>query len=361
MNTGGKVFNKSSILVPLTAIILGLITGAIVMLAGGYDPILAYSSLFGKLFEQPYDRAEAVRAITPLIFTGLAIAFAFRTGLFNIGAEGQFVMGMTGATIIGVSIDGLPWIIHAPLAVIVGAVFGGLWAAIAGWLKAARGVNEVISGIMLNWIALFLANFLMARFFVMPNQQKTETVPGSASMAIGWLSELMDNARVHWGTLVAVICVVVFFIILWKTKLGYELRAVGHNPDAAHYAGMNVNRTLMKSMFISGVFAGLGGAFEILGVFGYQTVMAGLPGYGFDGIAVALLGGNTPIGVLLGAVLFGGLSYGSAGMSFGAEVPPEIVRIVIGSVVFFVAAHGIVKFLLKPFMARRADKRKEAA
>lgn len=359
-NVFDKLFNVQSILVPLVAIILGLVCGAIAMMAGGYDPILAYTSLVKKLFGSPYDIGEAIRAITPLIFTGLAVAFAFRTGLFNIGAEGQFMMGMTGATLVGVTLD-LPWFIHAPLAILVGGLFGGIWAGIAGYLKAARGVNEVISSIMLNWIALFFSNYIISTFLVIKGQQKSETVSPSASMAIKWLSQEMGNARMHWGTLFALIGVVVFYIILWRTKQGYELRAVGLNPDAALYAGMNVNRTIVKSMFISGVFAGLGGCFEILGVFGYQTVMASSWGYGFDGIAVALLGGNTPIGVLLGAILFGGLSYGSAGMSFGANVPTEIVRIVIGCIIFFIASHGIVRFFLKPFLNRRAAKRKEAA
>lgn len=344
-----KIFNKSSALVPIVSILLGLIVGAIAMLAGGFDPLQAYSSLVKKVFGSPYDIGEAIRAITPLVFTGLAIAFAYRTGLFNIGAEGQFVMGMTGATIIGVTLD-LPWYIHAPLAVIAGAAFGGLWAAIAGYLKAARGINEVISSIMLNWIGLYLSNLVINRFLLAEGQQKSEPVKESALVHMDGLASLMDNARVHWGAVVALVGVVVFYVLLWRTKLGYELRAVGFNKDAALYAGMNVNRTIVKSMFISGVFAGLGGAFEVLGVFGYQAVLTASPGYGFDGIAVALLGGNTPIGVLLGAILFGGLSYGATGMSFGAGVPNEISRIVIGSIIFFVAAHGIVRFFLKPIM-----------
>ncbi|MFD0591128.1 ABC transporter permease [Paenibacillus sp. GCM10027627] len=361
METLKKIFNgERSILVPIVSIVLGLLIGAIAMLAGGYNPILAYSSLFERVVGSPYHMGETIRAITPLIFTGIAVAFAFRTGLFNIGVEGQFIMGMTGATLVGVLFE-LPWFIHGPLAILVGAMFGGLWAGIVGYLKAKRGVNEVISSIMLNWIALYLANYIVAKFLLEPGQQKSRPVHESALMSIDWLIELTDKARMHWGTFVALACVLIFYVLLWRTKQGYELRAVGHNPDAALYAGINVNKTIVKSMFISGVFAGLGGVFEVLGVFGNQTIMAGHWGYGFDGIAVALLGGNSPLGVLFGAILFGGLSYGSGGMSFGAGVPQEIIRIVIGSVIFFVAAHGIVKFILKPFMSKRAEKRKEAA
>ncbi|MEK3884266.1 ABC transporter permease [Paenibacillus sp. PL2-23] len=354
MDTFKKIFN-TSLIVPLVSILLGLLIGAIAMLAGGYDPIEAYGALVDRVVGSPYHLGETIRAISPLILTGLAVAFAFRTGLFNIGVEGQFIMGMTGATIVGVSFD-LPWFIHGPLAILAGALFGGIWAGIVGYLKAARGVNEVISSIMLNWTALYLSNYIVSTYLLEKGQMKSKAIPDSASMSIDWLVELMDKARMHWGTFVALACVLIFYLLLWRTKQGYELRAVGHNPDAALYAGINVNRTVVKSMFISGVFAGLAGVFEVLGVFGNQTIMAGSPGYGFDGIAVALLGGNTPIGVLLGAILFGGLSYGSGGMNF-TGVPSEIIRIVIGSVIFFVAANGIVKYIIKPFRA----KRKEAA
>jgi ABC-type uncharacterized transport system permease subunit len=348
-----KWIGSDSAVVSLAAILLGLVCGAIIMLAGGYNPVAAYIALFQKVFGSRYDFGETIREITPLIFTGLSVAFAFRTGLFNIGAEGQFLIGMTGATFIGVKLSGLPWIVHAPLAVIVGAVAGGLWGAIAGWLKASRGVNEVITTIMLNWIALFFSNYITSAFLLQPGQQRSYMIRDSASMSIPWLAEAFGNARLHWGTPVALLGAAVFYVILWRTKLGYELRAVGHNPHAAQYAGMNVNRRIIAAMFAAGIFAGLAGVFEVLGVFHYQTVMAGSPGYGFDGIAVALLGMNNPLGVVLGAALFGGLTYGSAGMSFGADVPPEIIRIVIGSVIFFVATQGIVRYVLLPFYRRR--------
>ncbi|MCD1260052.1 ABC transporter permease [Paenibacillus athensensis] len=353
MNKLIRIFTRDSAVTPLVAIVLGLLFGALVMLVGGYNPIVAYGALFSRIFGNWYDFGEAVREITPLILTGLSVAFAFRTGLFNIGAEGQFIMGMTGATVVGVKLTGLPWIIHAPLAVLAGALLAGCWGAIAGFLKAKRGVNEVITTIMLNWIALFLSNYIVNRFLLQPGQQRSYMIQDSASMSIGWLSELLNNARVHWGTAVAIAAAVAFYIILWKTRQGYELRAVGHNLHAAQYAGMNVNRSIVKAMFISGIFAGLAGVFEVLGVFHYQVVAAASPGYGFDGVAVALLGANNPLGIVLGAALFGGLTYGSAGMSFGADVPPEIIRIVIGSVIFFVATQGIVKWVLIPFYGKR--------
>ncbi|CAM3406376.1 MULTISPECIES: ABC transporter permease [Brevibacillus] len=352
MNKAIAVFTKESFLVPVIAIILGLLVGAIAMLAGGFNPILAYTALVEKVFGSAYNFGETIRQITPLIFTGLAVAFAFRTGLFNIGAEGQFIIGMVAATTVGVTLD-LPAFIHAPLAILAGAVAGGLWGSVAGYLKAKRGVNEVITSIMMNWIALYLANWVMNSFFVPKGQQRSEMVSDSAIITITWLSQMFDNARLHWGTLIAVVAAIFFYVIMWKTKTGYELRAVGLNPHASEYAGMNVNRNVVKAMFISGLFAGIGGASEILGVFHYQAILTSQPGYGFDGIAVALIGGNTPIGVILGAILFGILSFGAAGIKFTAGVPVELIRVVIASVIFFVAAHGIVKIFVKPILKKK--------
>ncbi|RUS47989.1 ABC transporter permease [Cohnella sp. AR92] len=356
-----RIFVASSIWVPIIAIILGLICGAIVMWIGGFNAWDAYSALFKKVFGSKYDIGETIRTITPLLFTGLSVGFAFRAGLFNIGADGQFIMGMTGATILGIKIDFLPWILHAPIAVLGGMIVGGLWGALAGYLKSSRGVNEVISCIMLNWIALYLSNYLIRTLVLKQGSQRSEEIQSSASMSIDWLSKAMDNARMDWGIVFGLICTSLFYIILWRTKQGYELRAVGFNPEAARFSGINVSKNMLKSMMISGMIAGLGGVFEVLGVFHYQVISAASSGYGFDGIAVALLGGNHPVGILLSSILFGVLTYGSAGMNFTAGVPTEIVRIVIGCVIFFVASQGLIQMLYKPFTARRDAKRKEAA
>ena len=343
-----QIFKTKSFLSIIISIILGFFVGAIVMLLGGYSPIVAYSALFGRVYGDAYNLGEAIRVITPLIFTGLSFAFAARTSLFNIGAEGQLLIGMTASSAVAIKFEGFPSYIHAPVAVLVGALFGGLWAAIAGYLKAKRGVNEVITCIMLNWIALYTANLLINQFMLLDGQGRSKAIQSSASISIQWLSQLMGNARMHWGMFIAIIAVFFFYFLLWKTTQGYELRAVGLNQHAAHYAGINIKYTIVKSMFISGAFAGLAGAFELLGVFHYQSVLSSMSGIGFDGIAVALIGMNHPVGVLLAAVLFGTLTYGSAGMSFAADVPPEIIRIVIGSIIFFIAAKDIVRYFLRP-------------
>ncbi|NGM82553.1 ABC transporter permease [Paenibacillus sp. 7124] len=346
-----KIFVTDSYIVPLVAILLGLLVGAIVMLIGGYDPIAAYGALFNRVFGSPYDFGEAIREMTPLMLTGLSVAFAFRSGLFNIGADGQVLIGMTVASLIGIKWAGLPMFLLVPLAVIGAGLFGGLWAGIAGYLKAKRGINEVITTIMMNWVALYLANYIVRTFLLIPGQDRSEDIP--ASLSITFLVSLFDNARIHWGTIIALAAALFFYIYLWKTKQGFEMRAVGLNPHAAEYAGMNVSRNVMKSMFIAGMFAGLAGAGEVLGVFHYQSVFAASPGYGFDGIAVALLGLTHPLGVILAAILYGMLTYGSAGMSFNADVPPELIRIVIGSIIFFIAAQGIVRWVLRPFYFKR--------
>jgi len=356
MNKFLKWFASDSFIVSLAAIVMGLLLGAVVMMIGGYNPITAYGALISRVFGDWYGFGEALREMTPLVLTGLAVAFAFRAGMFNIGAEGQVLMGMTGASLIGIKLTGLPALIHAPLAIIAGALFGGLWAALAGYIKAKRGVNEVITTIMLNWTALFLCNYIVRTFLLMPGNQRSVEIQPSASISIDWLSQMMGNARVHWGILLAMLASTFFYYFLWKTKQGFELRAVGSNPEAARYAGINVSKNIVKAMFISGVFAGLAGAFETLGVFHYQSVYSSLPGYGFNGIAVALLGMTHPFGVLAGAGLFGSLTYGSAGMSFDAGVPPEIIQIVIGSIIFFIAAQGIVRFILKPVYKRKKEK-----
>lgn len=217
MSKWSRLFIKDSALVPLAAIVLGLLVGAIIMLIGGYNPLLAYASLVEKVVGDPYSIGETIREITPLILTGLSVAFAFRTGLFNIGAEGQYIIGMTGATFIGIKLQ-LPFWIHAPLAIIVGAVLAGLWGAIAGYLKAKRGVNEVITTIMLNWIALFLSNYIVREFLLQPGQQRSYKIHESAMISLPALSEAFGNARLHWGTLIAIIGAVIFYVLLWKTR-----------------------------------------------------------------------------------------------------------------------------------------------
>ncbi|QGQ46795.1 ABC transporter permease [Metabacillus sediminilitoris] len=336
-----------NILIPIIAVILGLVCGAFIMLISGYDPIAGYSALWYGIFGEPYYIGETIRQITPYILSGLAVAFAFRTGLFNIGVEGQVIVGWLAAVWVGVAFE-LPAIIHLPLAIIVAALAGALWGFVPGFLKARFKVHEVIVTIMMNYIALHVVNALI-RDVITENADKTEKVFPSASLRSEFFENMTDFSRMHYGIFIAIIAAIVMWFLLEKTTKGYELRAVGFNHDASHYAGMNVNRNIILSMVISGAFAGIAGAMEGLGTFEYVSVKGGFTGIGFDGIAVALIGGNTALGIILAAALFGGLKVGALNMPSEAGVPNELVEIVIALIIFFVASSYFIRWILLRF------------
>lgn len=332
--------------IPFISIVLGLIVGALVMLISGYDPIAGYMALWNGIFGSSYNVGETVRTIVPYVFAGLAVAFAFRTGLFNIGVEGQLIMGWFAAAYVGFAFN-LPMIIHLPLAIIVAALAGALWAFIPGLLKARLGVHEVIVTIMMNYIALRSINPLID--LVTGGEERTPKVNESASLRSEFLQSITDYSRMHWGFIIAIIGVIVMWFILEKTTRGYELKAVGFNRNAAEYSGMNVKKNIVLSMVISGAFAGLAGAMEALGTFQNIATMSSLPGIGFDGIAVALLGANQPVGVFFAAILFGSLKNGGINMPNEAGVPNEIVSIVIAVIILFAASGYVIKLVLDRF------------
>lgn len=330
--------NKQSMfLTSLISIFLGMLVGAVMMIVAGYNPIQAYNALFVSALFQPYDFGETIRTVTPLLLSGLAVALAFRTGLFNIGVEGQFIVGQLAAVIVALHLP-LPPVLHMLVAMLAGAVAGALWASIPGWLKATRGVNEVIVTIMMNFIALYLSNVLI-RVWLTNGADSTERIPDSASLRLPFLSEMFEGARIHLGIVFAILAAIIMYVLVWRTRLGFELRAVGHSPLAAEYAGMSVKKSIIMSMMISGSFAGLAGAGEALGTSGYIAIQPAFTGIALDGIAVSLLGANSPIGVTLAALLFGVLTYGGGNMQFEAGVPFEVIRVVFAAVILFVAAN----------------------
>lgn len=335
------------IITPVIAVLLGILVGTIIMLVSGYNPGAAYTALWNGAFGDVYYMGEVVRQFTPYILAGLAVAFAFRVGLFNIGVEGQFIVGWLAAVWVGVAFD-LPRVIHLPLAIIASIVAGALWAYIPGLLKARFRVHEVIVTIMMNYVALHVTNYII-RNVLSDNGDKTELVKESATLRSEWFQELTDFSRLHWGIFLAIICCFIMWFVLEKTTRGFELRAVGFNQHAAHYAGMNVNNNIVLSMVISGGFAGLAGAMEGLGTFGYAAVKGGFTGVGFTGIAIALLGANTALGVFFSAILFGILEVGALNMPLEAGVPNELVDIIIALIVFFVAASYMIRVILDKF------------
>ncbi|MBU5595064.1 ABC transporter permease [Amphibacillus sp. MSJ-3] len=336
-----RLFN---LLVPLISVLLGFLAGAIIMLIFGYNPIAGYSALISGAFGNSYAIGETVRQITPLMLTGIGIAFAFRTGLFNIGAEGQVLVGWLASVWVGISFD-LPAVLHIPLALLAAAVAGALWASVPGILKALRGVHEVVISIMMNYIALHTCNYII-RNYLSNNGDKSEVIAETASLRTTWLYEKMGYSQIHWGFIIAIVAVIAMWFILEKTTTGYELRSVGFNRHAANYAGMNVKKNIIKSMMISGVFAGLAGAMEGLGTFGHMHVHGSFTNLGFDGIAVALLGANTAMGSFFSAILFGSLKMGALRMPTVAGVPSELVEIVIASIIFFIASSYIIRWVL---------------
>ncbi|PUB18202.1 ABC transporter permease [Paenisporosarcina sp. OV554] len=343
-----------NILVPGVSVILGLLVGAVVMMVSGYDPVEGYIALWNGIFGDAYTIGETIRQITPYILAGLAVAFAFRTGLFNIGVEGQLIVGWFAAAYVGITFDELPKMIHLPLAIIAAALAGALWGFIPGLLKAKFKVHEVIVTIMMNYIALHTSNALIRA--VSDGGDNTGGINPTASLRSEFLENMTDFSRLHYGILIALAMVLVMWLILEKTTRGFELKAVGLNQHASEYAGMNVNKNIILAMVISGAFAGLAGAMEALGTFGYASVKGGFTGIGFDGIAVALLGANTPLGVIFGATLFGSLKYGATNMPNEAGIPEEIVSIIIAIIIFFVASGYVIRLLLERFSKKKEAK-----
>lgn len=333
---------RSNLRLPFTAIAFGLLAGGIFVLSIGKNPIAVYAAIWKSVFGSPKNFLDVIGQATPLVFTGLSIAFAFRTGMFNIGAEGQYIMGLLAAGIAGIKLSFLPRPLLILTCLLAGALAGGLWAGIPGWLKAKRGVHEVINTIMMNYIALYLTNALiLSDWLKAPGYQATYEVSGKA------LIQRFLGTTANWGIVLAVIAVAVVYLLLWRTKLGYEIRATGYNPDAAEYAGINVPNRLLVALVTSGILAGLGGAVQTLGVKRRVFQLFGFTGVGLDGIAVALIGRNHPVGVVLAALLYGTLYRSSAIIQLATGVPKQVIGIMQACIIFFVAAEEIIKLILQ--------------
>ncbi|CDQ19683.1 ABC transporter permease [Halobacillus karajensis] len=336
-----------NILIPIISVLLGLLSGAIIMLIFGYNPVTGFAALWNGAFGDSYFIGETVRQVTPYILSGLAVAFALRSGLLNIGVEGQVFMGWLASVWIGISLD-LPMVLHLPLAILAAAVAGAFWGFIPGILKAKLGVHEVIVTIMMNYIALYLSNSIV-RNLLTDGADRTENVAATASLQSSWLAEMTFYSRIHYGFIIALFMAFIMWFIINRTTTGFELRAVGFNQNASKYAGMNVSKNIILAMVISGSFAGLAGAMEGLGTFGFMSIKSGFTNIGFDGIAVALLGANTAVGVILAAFLFGVLKIGALNMPTEAGVPTELVEIIIALIIFFVASSYMIRWIILHF------------
>ncbi|WP_071461178.1 ABC transporter permease [Bacillus massilinigeriensis] len=339
-----RLFN---VLVPVISAVLGMLAGAIIMVLGNYDPVVGFEALFNGMFGSPKAIGETIRAASPLILSGLAVGFAFKTGLFNIGVEGQLLVGWLASVWVGYAFD-LPGVLHVIVSILAAAIAGGFWGMIPGYLKAKFKVHEVIVTIMLNYVALYVTADLIKRYLYAGNE-KSYRIKETASLSSSFLSEITEGSRLHWGIAVAIIAAIIMWFILEKTAMGYELKSVGYNQHASMYAGMNVSKNVVLSMTISGAFAGIAGAMEGLGTFQNMTVLSSFTGTGFDGIAVALLGANNAFGIILSSLLFGGLNTAAPQMNFDANVPSELIKIIISLIIFFVASGYIIRVIAERF------------
>jgi len=361
---GGSL--RDAIRVPALAVLTGLFIGAIAIIASGSNVLVAYSALFVGAFGDPvryvngfqqlfasgetagllraiYPITESLVTATPYIFAGLSVALGFRCGLFNIGAEGQFFIGALCSAYAGYSLVGLPAVIHLPLAILAGMAGGAFWGMIPGYLKARFGAHEVVNTIMMNWIAFRLSDWLLngpmkASGFrpVTPNILPSAELPRF----------FPEPLRLNWGFILALVVAYLLYWFLFKTTLGFEIRSVGANPDAARYAGMNIVRNFVLVMALAGGLAGLAGAAQVLGV-DHWVGQGFSAGYGFDAIALALLGKSHPAGVVLAALLFGFLRSGATRMQSMAGVPIDIISIIQGLVIIFIAAPAIIRWLYR--------------
>ena len=353
------------IAVPLAATVLAFLIGGVAVAATGNNPASAYQAIFegtGLNWFFPWvsgdTRAEAARDLqqtllvaTPLMLTGVAVAFAFRAGLFNIGGQGQLWAGVIISIYVGTHLEGTPRVLHILLALGAATLAGVIWGGIAGILKATTGAHEVISTIMLNWIAIFGGKYLFE--IGGPWQGPQESIPSSA--------KIFDSARLwpiwgniqalHSGLFIALFCLIIYFVLLNRTTLGYQIRAVGFNPEAARYSGISVNRNYFYAMGVAGAFAGLAGGLEITGWrFGTDVSNFDTNFVGFTGIAVALLGRNRAVGILFAALLFGALEVGTSSRQldptvFEPELASNLSTIIQSLVIFFVGAELLIIYI----------------
>ncbi len=342
---------KSAALIPALAVLTALIIGVIIIMLTGSsfgDAMTAYWALLQGSVGSLKAISETLTAATPLILAGLSVAIAFRAGLFNIGTEGQLLMGGMFAVWAGFTFVGLPFYIHLPLALLAGVVGGAIWGFIPGFLKAKTGAHEVITTIMLNYIALRLVDFLLKTEIFQRegrNDPVSKTVEASAQLPLllGWIN---PGLRVHLGLIVALAAAAFIHWLLFRTTTGFEFRAVGANPKAARYAGMSITKTYVLVMVIGGALAGLAGAGQVLGVLDRAT-----PGFssglGFDAIAVALLGRSNPWGVVAAALLFGGLSAGGQQMQVSADVGIDLISVIQALIIIFVAAPALISAIYR--------------
>ena len=346
---------KNQAIKSIMAVILGLIAGALLMLIMGFNPVEGYTYLFKGGLMNLERIGNTIATATPLMLTGLSVAFAFKTGLFNIGTPGQMLFGGFCSIAVGLTLD-LPKIILVPIVVLVGIIGGALWAIVPGVLKAKFNVHEVVSSIMMNWIAYWIVYYMVPQYFKGEFlETESRMLPEAATLRVEWLSNIFKGSYINLGIFLALIAVLVIWFTLNKTVLGYELKAVGFNRFGAEYAGMPVNRNIVVSMMIAGALSGLAGAIQYTGNANIMQIGV-MPSQGFDGIAVALLGASNPIGVVFSSLFFGLLYVGKGFMNAAVKVPPELADTIMATIIYFAATSMIMDKVIKKFKKAKKDK-----
>ena len=360
-----EVFTASSGLVSLAVVLLGFFVGTLLIIAVGRNPVGMYSAILqsvsgfsvhprtGQWVWNVRHIGEWITSSMPLILCGLSMGFAARTGLFNIGAEGQYVMGLTAAQFAAFYFPQIPGL-HVIYAVILATAAGALWGGLVGFLKARYKVSEVVATIMMNHIALFLSRILTVRI---PGTStfRTQDFPESVRLTSDFMTRITNHSRLNYGLFLVIGALFFYWIVMEKTRLGYSLRATGFNREAALYGGIGVNKNITTAMAIAGAFAGLAGAVVALGSFSHGRVLAGQDGFGFDGIAVALVGNSNAWGIALSGLLFGMLRSAQPLMQ-ARQIPREITVIIMGLIVVFISLRAGVKLLIEWQMKEKARK-----
>lgn len=364
---------KKPFISTIISIFLGFLVVFLVLFLTGYNPVRAVTVMADAIFSRPKFITNVILKSAPLVLTGLSAAFAFKTGLFNIGAEGQYIIATVVSTIVGLIFD-FPPIIQIPLVIFSGVIAGALLGGFVGILKAKFGIHEVITSIMLNWISLYVCNYV-SNLPVFHKPESNGTYPinksGISMLLYDWkfseqgraflknnslLNDIILKTDLNLNFLVAVVMAVLVWTIIYKTKIGFEMRAVGFNHHAAMNAGIKVNRNIVYSMLIAGALSGLAGALTISGTSTNSVqVLSVFENNGFNGLAVALIARSSPIGCIFAGLIFSALIYAGQSLQFKTGVPSEIINIMIGIIVFFVALTKIFPIIAEKFFMRSSE------
>ena len=347
--------NRKKIFMLLFSIFIGFAVGSIVIIIAGFNPIEYYRIILETTFSRPRFFARTLVDSVPLVIAGLGVSLAFKTGTFNIGAEGQFIIGSLTAAFFGYFLK-LPPIIHPIVCIVLATIAGMLWGGFAGWIKSKYGVHEVITTIMLNWIALYLSNLVVTfGSFYNKEAHASNQIQNSASIKMfqGFRNSSITSIKeffsvdINFGIILMIILAILVYFLLNKTSKGYELKAVGFNPYAAEFGGINVNKNLILSMAISGGLCAIAGAVKVLGFAGTVSRLSVMEGNGFDGMSVALLANSHPIGSIFSGFFFSILRRGGFRVQQLMGVPNDIVQIIIGIIVLFISMPLFIKIISK--------------